>query len=131
MEQRFLFGWLMWGEGNLTPNYLLFCFIGSLGALQFVAGKYARRDLTPLPPRVAQVLGVILVVGAFVWFFNVEPGLFIPGLAGGELLVFSALGFILALVVVRVVAEFALRVTAWRGVENFTATSKPRAEHEP
>src|SRR5690348_10577234 len=110
MEQRFLFGLLMLGEGNLTPNYLFFCFLASLGVLQFVAGKYARRDLMLLPPRAAQVVGVILVVGAFVWFFLAEPGIFIPGLAGGELLTFSLASFLAALLITRLVAAVMVRL---------------------
>lgn len=115
VEQRFFFGLLMWGEGNLTPNYILFCFIGSLGALQFVAGKYARRDLTPLPPRAAQMVGVLLVACAFVWFFSVQPDLFIPGLAGGEFLVYSFVGFIAAFFMARAVAWFGAKIDlrAW------------------
>jgi len=112
MEQRFLFGLLMLGEGNLTPNYLFFCFVASLGVLQFVAGKYARRDLMLLPPRAAQVVGVGLVVGAFVWFFLAEPGIFIPGLAGGELLTFSLASFLAALLITRLVAAMMVRLAA-------------------
>lgn len=101
MEQRFLFGLLMLGEGNLTPNYLFFCFLASLGVLQFVAGKYVRRELMLLPPRAAQSIGAVLLVAAFVWFFLAEPDIFIPGLAGGELLTFSIAAFVSALLVTR------------------------------
>src|SRR5581483_7084097 len=101
MEQRYLFGLLMWGEGSLTPNYILFCLIGSLGTLQFVAGTYARRDLTFLPRRAAQSLGILLVVFAFAWFFTVQPDLYIPGLAGGEFVVYALIGFIGAYLISR------------------------------
>jgi hypothetical protein len=111
MEQRFLFGLLMWGDGNLTPNYLLFCFLGSLGALQFVAGKYTRRDLTPFPSRFAQVGGVILVILAFMWFFTTQPDLFIPGLAGGEFIVYSSVAFVGAFLVSRVMAIVVMRLS--------------------
>lgn len=114
MEQRFLFGLLMIGEGSLALNYLLFCILGSLGALQFVAGRYDRRMLTFLPPRVAQVAGVGLVVLAYVWFWSAQPDLYIPGLAGGEFLVFAFLAFCAALLLTRVVTALAQRLSAAR-----------------
>lgn len=110
MEQRFFFDLLMLGEDYLALYYLAFCFIGSFGALQFVAGKYARRDLTPLPARFAQIIGVGLVVFAFVWFFNTRADLFIPGLAGGEFVVYALGGFLAAFVVARALVWFAARV---------------------
>lgn len=110
MEQRFLFGLLMLGENYLALYYLVFCFIGSFGALQFVAAKYARRDLTPLPAPFAQIVGVVLVVLAFVWFFNARADLFIPGLAGGEFVVYAFSGFLGAFVVARACVWLAARV---------------------
>jgi hypothetical protein len=123
MEQRFLFGLLMWGEGNLTPNYILFCALGSFGALQFVAGTYARRDLTPFRPPLAQVVGAALVVFAFVWFFAVQPDLFIPGLAGGEFVVYSGIGFLGAYGFARFVAWLANRSA------NASAVTRASADH--
>ena len=114
MEQRFLFGLLMWGEGNLTPNYIFFCALGSLGALQVVAGTYARRDLSPLPPRAAQIFGVALTAFAFVWFFTIQPDLFIPGLAGGEFIAYALLGFIAAYITARITAALGGRIAHTR-----------------
>ncbi len=114
MEQRFLFGLLMWGEGNLTPNYILFCVFGSFGALQFVAGKYARFDLTPFRSPLAQLVGILFLVFAFVWFFTIQPDLFIPGLAGGEFVVYSFIGFSIGYVISRLSAWLATRVAPRR-----------------
>ncbi len=105
MEQRFFFGLLMLGEGNLALNYILFCVFGFLGAIQFVAGKYARRDLTPLPPRYAQIAGALIFVFAFVWFFAVQPDLFIPGLAGGEFVAYAFVAFVCAFLLSRLSAR--------------------------
>lgn len=114
MEQRFLFGLLMWGEGSLTPNYILFCALGSLGALQVVAGTYARRDLSPLPPRAAQIFGAALTVFAFVWFFTSQPDLFIPGLAGGEFIAYAFFGFVCAYIMARVTAALGNSIARMR-----------------
>lgn len=104
----------MWGEGNLTPNYILFCIFGAFGALQFVAGKYARYDLTPFPSPLGQWVGIAFLVFAFVWFFTIQPDLFIPGLAGGEFVVYSLAGFSIAYVISRFSAWLAMRVAAGR-----------------
>lgn len=114
MEQRFLFGLLMLGEDNLALYYLLFCAVGFLGAIQFVAGTYARRDLTPLPPRAAQIAGAALVIFAFLWFFSVRADLFIPGLAGGEFVAYALAGFVCAYLVTRAVVWAAARGTQLR-----------------
>lgn len=122
MEQRFFFGLLMWGEGNLTPNYILFCVLGSLGSLQVVAGTYARHDLTPFSPRVAQGIGVLLEIFAFIWFFRIQPDLFIPGLAGGEFVVYSFGGFVGAFVFARATAFLGARVAERNAVTRESET---------
>lgn len=111
MEQRFFFDLLMLGEDYLALYYLGFCFIGSCGALQFVAGKYARRDLTPFSTRVAQSIGAALVVLAFVWFFRVRADLFIPGLAGGEFVAYAFIAFAAAYLTTRALVWIVARVT--------------------
>ena len=111
MEHRFLFGLLMLGENYLAVYYVAFCFVGSLGALQFVAGKYARRDLTPFSARLAQGLGVALVALAFVWFFSARADLFIPGLAGGEFVVYAVAAFVAAFGCTRALVWIAARLT--------------------
>jgi hypothetical protein len=97
MDDRILFGLLMVGEGNLALNYTLFCFLSGLGAVQYVAARYSLRGLLLFTPRTSRPLGLAVVAGAYVWFFNIQPDLFIPGLAGGELLCFAMAGFGLAL----------------------------------
>lgn len=109
MEQRFFFGLLMLGEANLSLDYILFCGIGSFGALQFVAGKYERTDLTCLPSRAAQIFGALLVVFSFVWFFTVREDLFIPGLAGGEFLIYALVAFLGSYILARLLGIVSLR----------------------
>lgn len=118
----------MLGEGNLALNYTLFCAFGSFGALQCAAGKYSRRDLTPLPKRGAQFFGIVFVAFAFVWFFTVQPDLFIPGLAGGEFVVYSFVGFVLAYTTTRVLAWLVLRVMKKTALVPSSGTREPQSE---
>ena len=110
----------MLGENYLALYYFVFCFVGSLGALQLVAGKYARRDLTPFPARVAQCIGVGLVGSAFVWFFNARADLYIPGLAGGEFVTYAFAAFVAAFLLTRVVVWTRTRAA------QIVVTLKPR-----
>ncbi len=90
-------GLLNFGEGLLALNYLIFCTVASLGVLQFVAGRARLVGLMVLPAQWSRWLGAVVVVSAYVWFFSVQPDLFIPGLAGGEFFTLFAIGFLLAL----------------------------------
>lgn len=92
--------WILnFGEGLLAVNYLIFAAVASLGVLQFVAGRERLVGLTLLPGKVASRLGLFLVAVAYVWFFAVQPDLFIPGLAGGEFFTLFAVGFALAVLI--------------------------------
>lgn len=104
----------MLGEDNLALYYLVFCAVGFLGAIQFVAGTYARRELTPLPARAAQFAGVTLVLFSFVWFFSARADLFIPGLAGGEFVACALAGFVGAYLVTRAIVWAAERLMQLR-----------------
>ncbi len=92
-------GILNFGEGLLWLNYLICCAIASLGALQIVAAQARLVGLMVFPVTVTRWLGIALVVGAYAWFFTVQPDLFIPGLAGGEFFALFILGFGIAVVV--------------------------------
>jgi len=123
MENRIFFGLLMLGEGMLAPNYIIFCFIGSLGVIQVVAARYGLRGMMLLPAAPSQWLGLALVVLAYLWFFTVQPDLFIPGLAGGELSTFAILGFVLA-----VGASWLLGLVSLRVLNRARAVPPPRRE---
>ncbi len=86
-------GILNFGEGSLPLNYLIFCCIASLGAIQIAAAQARLVGLLLLPIRYSRMLGVVLIVGSYIWFFAIQPDLFIPGLAGGELFTLFFIGF--------------------------------------
>ena len=92
--------WILnFGEGSLAVNYLIFATAASLGVLQFVAGRGRLVGLMLFPAKVSEWLGLALLAGAYVWFFSVQPDLFIPGLAGGELFILFLGGFVTAVLV--------------------------------
>ncbi len=108
-------GILNFGEGLLGLNYLIFCTMASLGALQLVAAHARLVGLMFLPVPATRWLGAILVVGAFTWFFMVQPDLFIPGLAGGEFFTLFVVGFGGALVILLGLSVLANRVLVRAG----------------
>jgi hypothetical protein len=73
----------------ISQNYFTLCLVVSLGVLQWAAARNHKPALSLLGPwglgLTGQVVGSLLVIGGFVWFFNFTPGLFETGLAGGEL----------------------------------------------
>jgi hypothetical protein len=82
---------------EITLNYFLLAFLISLGTLQWVAARHQKSGLNLLGPWgngwPGQGLGLLMVVASFTNFFLTTPGLFSPGLAGGELsLLFGAGG---------------------------------------
>ena len=68
---------------ELTGDYFILVFTGALGVLQ-VAAAYSRLDglLFIRHRSLAAGLGVVVAIGAFVWFFASEPRN-IPDTAGG------------------------------------------------
>lgn len=82
---------------HLAINYFLLAFVTIVGALQFVAARHRLAGLT-LTGSVRQpvwgyLLALVLIVAAFIWFFADTPEVFIPGLAGSELVfLFGAAG---------------------------------------
>ena len=59
---------------NFALDYLILVLLVSVGVLQMAASSGSLSALLLLPsPRLSSALGVFLAVGAFVWFFAVEP----------------------------------------------------------
>lgn len=96
---------LFWLYPLISQNYFILCFAACLGTLQWVAARYHKPAISLLGPwglgRLGQVTGLLLVCASFIWFFAVTPGLFTPGLAGGELSTLFVAGGLCALGVAR------------------------------
>ena len=90
---------------HITQNYFILCFLACLGVLQWSAARHGRLSLSVMGPwglgRPGLIAGLGLAVAAFGWFFWATPGLFQPGLAGGELSSLFAAGGGCALLVAR------------------------------
>jgi hypothetical protein len=90
---------------TLTRNYFVLCFIVCLGTLQWIAARNGKLTLSLLGwwglgwP--GTILGLLFVIGGFAWFFGFTPGLFAPGLAGGELTILFGAGGLSALLAAR------------------------------
>jgi hypothetical protein len=93
---------------TISQNYFILCFVACLGTLQWIAARQRKPALSLLGRwglgRIGVVLGLVWVGGAFGWFFAVTPGLFAPGLAGGELSILFVAAGLCALVVTRLAA---------------------------
>ncbi|GAB4442576.1 MAG: hypothetical protein Fur0044_39010 [Anaerolineae bacterium] len=89
----------------ITQNYFILCFISVLGTLQWAAARNHKPAISWLGAwglgRVGQGVGLFLVCAGFGWFFTATPGLFTPGLAGGELTTLFAAGGLSALATAR------------------------------
>jgi hypothetical protein len=94
----------------ITRNYFILCFFAILGTLQWAAARNHKPALSLLGPlglgQVGLVVGALLVCGSLAWFFAATPGLFSPGLAGGELSTLFAAGGLSALGVARLAGAF-------------------------
>jgi hypothetical protein len=89
----------------ISQNYFILCFVVCLGTLQWAAVRNEKPELSLLGPwglgRLGGILGALLVVAGFSWFFLRTPGLFRSGLAGGELTTLFAAGGLSALLTAR------------------------------
>jgi hypothetical protein len=98
---------------RLAISYLLLCTLGCIGVLQIQATRLRLAGLSLWSGRGARwwgyVAGFLIVVGSFAGFYAFAPGIFVPGLAGSELVVLFTAAFILALVVNLTVAS----LTVW------------------
>ncbi len=103
---------------TITQNYFMLCFVVCLGILQWSAARNRKPALSLLgrwgvgwPGLVG---GGLLIVGGFAGYFVFTPGLFSPGLAGGELSILFGAGGLSALGVTR------LAVLFWHNVGHIT-----------
>jgi hypothetical protein len=92
---------------HITQNYFILSFLVCLGVLQWSAARHERLSLSLLGPWglgwPGMIAGLSLTIATFGWFFWATPGLFQPGLAGGELSTLFAAGGGGALMVARLV----------------------------
>ncbi len=92
----------------LALKYLTLCFLTVTGAIQIAAGRREIQGLSLFPYsfRSWQVLmGLLLIAGAFAVFFAITPEVFIPGLAGSELMTLFGCGGLIALAFSATIAE--------------------------
>jgi hypothetical protein len=94
----------------ITQNYFILCFVACLGTLQWVAARTHNPAISWLGQWglgwPGWGIGLLLLFGSFTWFFITTPGLFAPGLAGGELSTLFAAGGLGALLVTRLAGIF-------------------------
>ena len=99
---------------KIAQNYFILCFIVSLGILQWSAARNRWLSLSMLGnwgiAWRGKTAGILLIIGGFSWFFAFTPGLFEPGLAGGELSPLFGLAGVSALITTRLSAEFWIRL---------------------
>ena len=58
---------------DFALDYLLFVFLSALGALLLVTAYNRLNGLLLVDRRLSMLAGVLLVAGAFIWFFTSEP----------------------------------------------------------
>ena len=94
---------------EITQNYFIFCFVITLGALQWAAARNDKPALSALGPWGLSWVGIgsgcLLIVSGFAWFFLFTPGLYQSGLAGGELSTLFSAGGLSALALTRLLAR--------------------------
>ncbi|MCS7286490.1 MAG: hypothetical protein RMK30_05980 [Anaerolineae bacterium] len=92
----------------LALKYFALCFLSITGAIQIAAGRRGIEGLSLLPFsfRSWQIfLGFALICGSFALFFAITPEVFLPGLAGSELMILFGAGGIAALAFSMIIAE--------------------------
>ena len=96
-------------SARLALSYLLLCALSCVGVLQVQAARQRLAGLSLWGGRGLRSwgypAGLALILGSFLAFYAYTPAVFAPGLAGAELLVLFAVGFVLALVVTLSVAS--------------------------
>ena len=94
----------------ITQHYFILSFLICLGTLQWSAARNRKQALSLLGRRglgrPGKVSGLLLMCGGFGWFFMATPGLFRPGLAGGELTLLFGAGGLSALILARLAGTF-------------------------
>lgn len=95
---------------TITQHYFILCFVACLGTLQWTAARNNKPALSLLGQWglgwFGWMAGLLLLVGGFSWFFSYTPGLFVPGLAGGELTIIFGAGGLCALLLTRLAGAF-------------------------
>jgi hypothetical protein len=87
-----------------AANYFVLCFISILGVIQLSAARSGRDKFLWFDERASTLLGGFAAAASFVWFFMIEEGIFIPGLAGGEMIALFAAAYVTAVPISRAVA---------------------------
>jgi hypothetical protein len=115
---------------TITQNYFILCFVACLGALQWTAARNRKPAISFLGRwglgRLGRGVGSLLVCGSLTWFFAATPGLFAPGLAGGELSGLFVAGGLSAVLVARLAGEF----WQWRFRQGPQAVPHPTVQRE-
>ena len=97
-------------SARLALSYLLLCVLACMGVLQIQAIRHRLAGVSLWGGRGSRewgyVTGFLLIAGPFIGFYAFTPGLFVPGLAGSELVVLFATGAALALVISLTAASF-------------------------
>lgn len=87
---------------NIYVSYFLFASVAIVGVLQVMAARHRLVGLSLVrearKPLLGYLLGAVLIMGAFLWFFTTQEGIFAPGPAGAQFLLLFAAAFICALV---------------------------------
>lgn len=115
---------------TITHHYFILCFVACLGTLQWAAARSHKPAISWLGrwglgwPGLG--IGLLLVVGSLGWFFDATPGLFTPGLAGGELSTLFVAGSLSALAVARLVGSF----WQWYSNQSSPVNSHPTVRSE-
>ena len=95
---------------TITLNYFVLCIFVCIGTLQWSAARNNRLEISLLGQAgfglPGQIIGAIVVLATFGWFFTATPGLFIEGLAGGELSLLFGAGAVCALLITRLAGAF-------------------------
>ncbi len=118
---------------HLATNYFLLAFITIVGALQIVAARHRLIGLSFFIGRARKpiwgyLLATVLIVASFAWFFAATPEVFVPGLAGSELvLLFGAAG-VCALSFTLLLSSILYSVQYRR---RFDLKAEGRLRHEP
>lgn len=101
-------------------HYFILCLALILGVIQVSAARSNRHDLLWFDARASLLFGALCIPASFVWFFLTDEEIFIPGLAGGELIAIFLAAFFAGVPLARAIAFVFARVRV--------STASPRVE---